>query len=627
MPTSSLPSKVRSFGVKSDDTNKKLNNLCSVQKILNLSSQGHLKQAFHHLNILTRKGIRLDSKTLASLIQQCANSKSYREGKWIHFHLKTTGWKHPTTFIANHLINMYGKCGDSIQARKVFDKMTTRNLYSWNNMLSGYAKSGMVKAAKRLFDKMPEKDVVSWNTMVIAYAQVGYFNEALKFYREFRRLGIGFNDYSFAGVVTACVKSRDFSLTGQVHSQVLVAGFLSNVVLSSSIVDAYAKCGKMSDARRLFDAMRVRDVLAWTTLVSGYSRCGDMVSARELFEAMPEKNPVSWTTLIAGYSHSGMSLQALELFAKMVKLQVQPDQFTFSSCLSACADIASLKHGKQVHAFLVNAGLRPNAIVMSSLIDMYSKCGNLEVAKRVFDTMGNKHDAVLWNTMLSALAQHGMGEEAIEVFFKMVKFGVKPNRITFVVLLNACSHSGLVQEGLSFFEMMTSNYNVPPDEEHYACIIDLLGRAGRFSEVLAQIKKMPCEPDGHIWNALLGVCRIHGNVELGRMAAELLIELDPQSPAAYLLLSSIYGALGMWVNVEKVRQLMNERHVRKEQAVSWLEIEQKLRPSFGCSQSNTLEKDTLAILQLLADKTEDDDLLHDSESFIHGGLDARGSNL
>ncbi|KAK4339588.1 hypothetical protein RND71_041050 [Anisodus tanguticus] len=418
----------------------------------------------------------------------------------------------------------------------------------------------MIKAAQRLFDKMPEKDV-SWNTMVIGHAQVGYFNEAIKLYREFRRLSIGFNEYSFAGVVTACAKSRDFCLTGQVHCQVFVVGFLANIVLCSSIVDAYAKCGKMSDARRLFDAMRVRDVLAWTTLVSGYSRCGDMVSARELFEAIPEKNPVSWTALVAGYSHSGMSIRALELFAKMMKLRVQPDQFTFSSCLSACAGIASLKHGKQIHAFLVNAGFRPNTIVLSSLIDMYSKCGSLEVARRVFAY--NEHDVVLWNTMLSALAQHGMGEEAIEMFFKMVKVGVKQNRITFVVLLNACSHSGPVQEGLSFFETMTSNYDVFPNQEHYACIIDLLGRAGRFSEVLAQIKKMPCEPDDHIWNALLGVCRIHGNVELGRMAAELLIELDPQSPVAYLLLSSIYGVLGMWENVEKVRQLMNERHVRK----------------------------------------------------------------
>ncbi|KAK6804895.1 hypothetical protein RDI58_002679 [Solanum bulbocastanum] len=609
MPTSYLPAKALTLR-----TNKKLNNSCLVQKILNLSSQGYLKQAFNYLNILTRKGVRLDSKTLASIIQQCANSRSREEGKWIHLHLKTIGWKHPTTFLANHLINMYGRCGDHMEARKVFDKMTTRNLYSWNNMLSGYTKLGLIKAAKRLFEQMPEKDVVSWNTMVIGHAQVGYFNEALKLYREFRRLSIGFNEYSFAGVITACVKSRDFSLTGQVHCQVFIAGFLSNIVLSSSIVDAYAKCGKMSDARRLFDAMRVRDVLAWTTLVSGYSKCGDMVSARELFEAMPEKNPVSWTALVAGYSNSGMSIQALELFAKMIKLQVQPDQFTFSSCLSACAGIASLQYGKQIHGFLVNAGFRPNTIVLSSLIDMYSKCGSLEVARRVFDSAYNKHDAVLWNTMLSALAQHGMGEEAIEMFFKMVKFGVKPNRITFVVLLNACSHSGLVQEGLSFFETMTSSYDVLPDQEHFACIIDLLGRAGHFSELLAQIKKMPCEPDDHIWNALLGVCRIHGNVELGRMAAELLIELDPQSPTAYLLLSSIYGVLGMWENVEKVRQLMNERHVRKEQAVSWLEIEHKMLPYFGCNKLNTLEKDGHTVLQLLADQTNADDLVHDSKS-------------
>ncbi|PQQ09057.1 pentatricopeptide repeat-containing protein [Prunus yedoensis var. nudiflora] len=189
--------------------------------------------------------------------------------------------------------------------------MSVRNLYSWNNMLSGYAKMRNLKEARSLFDKMPEKDVVSWNTMVIGYAQSGVCDEALRYYRELRRLSIGYNEFSFAGVLTVCVKLKELGLTRQVHGQVLFAGFLSNVVLSSSLVDAYTKCGEMGDARRLFDNMPVRDVLAWTTLVSGYAKWGDMESASELFSQMPEKNPVSWTALISGYARNGLGHEAL----------------------------------------------------------------------------------------------------------------------------------------------------------------------------------------------------------------------------------------------------------------------------------------------------------------------------
>ncbi|KAK9287415.1 hypothetical protein L1049_015836 [Liquidambar formosana] len=523
-------------------------------------------------------------------------------------------WSETTYYVCvEPFINMYLKCGKDVEARRVFDKMSVRNLYSWNNMLSGYAKHGMIKPARRLFDKMPEKDVVSWNTMVIGYAQSGGFDEALRFYRELRRSGIGYNDFSFAGILTVCVKLKEVELTRQVHCQVFVAGFLSNVVLSSSVVDAYAKCGEMGDARKLFDGMPARDVLAWTTLVSGYAKWGDMKSASEMFNEMPEKNPVSWTSLIAGYTRNGQGHMALELFTKMMGFRVRPDQFTFSSCLCACASIASLKHGKQIHACMIRTNFRPNTIVVSSLIDMYSKCGSLEVGWRVFNLMGNKQDIVLWNTMVSALGQHGCGEEAMRVFDDMVRSGLKPDRISLVVILNACSHSGLVQEGLRFFESMTCDHGIVPNQEHYACLIDLLGRAGWFNEVMNQLEKMPCKPDERVWNALLGVCRIHGNIELGRKAAEHLIELEPQSSAAYVLLSSIYAALGKWESVEKVRHLMYERDVKKERAISWVEIENKVHAFTVSERLHPLMEEVYAVLEQLAGQMEDDASLLNAE--------------
>ncbi|KAK6136600.1 hypothetical protein DH2020_029633 [Rehmannia glutinosa] len=575
---------------------------CVIQNFLNLTSRGQLREAVDTLPLLSRKGFYLSSKIVASLIQQCANAKSIKEGKWVHLHLKLTGSKHPSTFLSNHLINMYAKCGDHVKAREVFDKMTARNLYSWNNMLSGYANLGMVKAAKRLFDKMPERDFVSWNTMVMACVQSGWFDKALRFYIELRRLDIGYNEYSFAGVLTVCVKLRELRLAKQLHCQVLLVGFLSNMVLSSSIMDVYAKCGALRDARSLFDEMRMRDVLAWTTLVSGYAQGGDMKSAQEIFDAMPEKNSVSWTALIAGYAHDGMGRRSLNLFAQMIMLNVEPDQFTYSSCLFACASIISPHHGTQLHSHMITTGIRPNVVVLSSLIDMYSKCGSLEIAKRVFDTTGNKKQhVVLWNTMISALAHHGCGKQAIKIFADMVRLGVKPDGVTFLVLLNACSHSGLVQEGLCLFESMMPDYNIVPGQEHYACLIDLLGRSGCFDEVMNQLKKMPCNPDDRVWNALLGVCKIHGNVDLGRIVARHLVELEPQSPAAYLLLSAIYAALGRWESAQEVRQIMNARRVEKQQALSWLEIDRTLQLDDKHNKLHHPQKETTSILEVLSD--------------------------
>ncbi|KAL3529743.1 hypothetical protein ACH5RR_009065 [Cinchona calisaya] len=607
MPSFSAPTRILKSPFKPNNKNSFIkhpnSNPCIVQKFLDLCSRGHPKEAINCLDLLAQKGIRLDSKKLAFLLQKCAESRDLKLGRWANLHLKVTGLKHPNTFLANHLINLYSKCGDHIEARQVFDRMTARNLYSWNNMLSGYAKQLMVKPARRLFDKMPERDVVSWNTMVIAYAQSGICDEALRFYKELRRLGIGFNGYSFAGVVTVCVKLKELRLTKQVHCQVLVAGFSLNVVLSSSIVDAYAKCGELSDARKLFDQMGRRDVLAWTTLISGYAKWGAMESARELFDVMPERNPISWTAMISGYARNNRGHEALQLFTKMMMICVKPDQFTFSSCLCACASIASLKHGKQIHAHLIRVGFRPNSIVVSSLVDMYSKCGCLELAKHVFNVVGEKQDVILWNTLLSAFAQHGSGEKAINLFAEMVRVGVRPDRITFLILLSACSHSGLVQEGLSFFEWMNHDHKIVPDQEHYACLIDILGRAGRFQEVIDQLRKMPCKPDDRVWNALIGVCMIHGNVEMGRIAAKHLLQLDPQSPATYVLLSSIYAALGKWESVVKIRQLMDKRHVQKEQALSWLEIDQNFHQTSVADKLNSSIGEANPIVELLADQS------------------------
>ncbi|WJX51245.1 hypothetical protein P8452_37455 [Trifolium repens] len=442
---------------------------------------------------------------------------------------------------------------------------------------------GMMKQARSMFYQMPQKDYVSWNTMVVGYAHCGRFVEALRFYGQLRRLCIGYNEFTFASVLIVCVKLKEFELCRQIHGQVLVVGFLSNVVVSSSIVDAYAKCDRMEDARRLFDDMPGRDIPAWTTLVSGYALCGDMESAAELFSQMPKKNTYSWTSLIGGYARNGLGHKALGVFRNMIKHQVKPDEFTFSSCLFACATIASLKHGKQVHAFLLRNNIRPNPVVVSAIVDMYAKCGSMETAWRVFNFVRNMQDVVLWNTMISALAHYGHGKEAVMMLNDMLKSGVKPNRTTFVAILNACSQSGLVHEGLQFFNSMTAVHSIVPDLEHYASLIDLLAQAGCIDESMKV---------NHVWYSLPGVCRLNGSVGLEKEVTEFLIKWQPQSSAAYVLLSSTYAALVKWGLVDEVRHIMDERCVRKDQSISWIEIENEVH-SFTLSDGLHPMKETI----------------------------------
>lgn len=523
--------------------------------------------------------------------------------------MNLTGRKTPCTFLSNHLIHMYSECGYCDGARKVFDKMPVRNLYSWNSMISGYAKLRMMKPARTLFDQMQHKDVVSWNTMIIGYAHNHSFDEALKLYKELKLSKIGLNAFSFSGVLIVCVKTNDLQLTIQAHCQVFSIGFMSSLVLCSSIIDCYAKCGKMSDARKLFDEMPKPDVVAWTTLVAGYAKWGDMKSARKLFDDMPLKTPVSCNALISGYARNGFGVEALELLTNMMVRRVKPDQFTFSSALCACANIPSIKNGKQIHGFIIKTHFKPNTIVVSSLIDMYSKCGNLALGQLVFKLTGDKSNTILWNTMISALAQHGHGEQAINLFYDMVKSQVKLDRITFIVILNACSHSDLVKDGLHFFNRMMHEHNVVPDQEHYACLIDLLGRAGCFDEVVNQLRNMPLQPDVRVWKALLGICRIHGNLDLGIKAAEQLIELEPKSSVGYVLLSGIYAASGRWEFVSKVRKLMNDRGVTKERGVSWLENGNKLHSFTVSDESHVLKSEFESVLEMLATEMEDDQSL------------------
>ncbi|CAN1850438.1 Pentatricopeptide repeat-containing protein At3g24000, mitochondrial [Linum perenne] len=360
-----------------------------------------------------------------------------------------------------------------------------------------------------------------------------------------------------------------------VHTHLLNSHFSRDSVLLTTLINLYSKCGSLDDARQLFDEMPdKRDIVAWTALIAGFSQRDRPRDALVMFRRLVSRNDVSWNTLIAAHARKGEAEHAFHLFSNMLRQNVQPTQFTYSSILNACAVVGSLEQGKWVHAILIKSQAKLVGFVGNTLLDMYAKSGSLEEAKKVFDRL-LRRDVVSWNTLLKGYAQHGLGKAALRTFEKMLKIGIAPNDITFLCVLTACSHAGLVDEGFSIFSKM-KKYDIESDVSHYVTIVDLYGRAGQLEQAEKFIREMPIEPTAAVWGALLGACRMHKKTELGIYAAERIFELDPHDSGPHMLLYNIYASAGRWAEATKVRKIMKESGVKKEPACSWVEIENEV---------------------------------------------------
>ncbi|CAI0553410.1 unnamed protein product [Linum tenue] len=382
---------------------------------------------------------------------------------------------------------------------------------------------------------MPVKDELSWTTMITGYVKNDDLDEA----REL-----------FDGMAEKLVVAWNAMISGYVHS------------------------AKLDDARLVFNKMRVKDLVSWNAMLSSYVNSGRMNEAKEIFQEMPEKNLLTWAVMIAGLAQNGLGEESLKLF-NLMKLQgFQPCDYAFAGAITSCAALGSLKSGRQLHSQLIRLGFECSLSAGNALITMYGRCGVVGDARNLFLTMSFV-DSVSWNAMIAALGQHGHGVQAVELFEEMLKEGILPDRITFLTVLSACSHAGLVEEGHRYFDAMHDIYGITPGEDHYARMVDLLCRAGKFSDANDMIGKMPFQPGPQIWEAFLAGCRNHGNMELGIQAAERLFEMIPQNDGTYILLSNMYAAKGLWDNVSRVRKLMRDQGVKKEPACSWVEAENK----------------------------------------------------
>ena len=346
----------------------------------------------------------------------------------------------------------------------------------------------------------------------------------------------------------------------------------ADAVSWNAMIDGYFKCGDLESAERLFESMPCPNVGSWNAMITGYARCGRVEDSRRLFDEMPQRDEVSWSAMIDGYVQQDCFKEALMVFNEMQRRGIRVRKFVMSSVLAACANVGALDQGRWIHAYVERNSIQLDAILGTSLVDMYAKCGRLDLALELFDRIHSK-EVFTWNAIIGGLAMHGRADEALKLFSQMQMEKFKPDRITFVGVLNACAHAGLVEEGLQFFNSMEKVHGIRPVVEHYGCMVDLLGRAGLLDEALDIINTMPMKPNAAVWGALLGACRIHGNVELGERVGEILLELEPQNSGRYALLSNIYARAGRWDDVSRVRKLMKERGVRTTPGSSLIDLD------------------------------------------------------
>ncbi|XWS42101.1 hypothetical protein CRYUN_Cryun17cG0139900 [Craigia yunnanensis] len=427
--------------------------------------------------------------------------------------------------------------------------------------------------AKLVFNQVKYPNPFLWTALIRGYCLQGLVKEAVFLYNCMRKEGTSPVSFTFSALFKACSTVFDVNLSRQIHAQtILIGGFGSDLYVNNSLIEMYVKLGFLGCGRKVFDELPERDLISWTELIVAYAKIGDMESAGELFDQLPLRDMVAWTAMVTGYAQNAKPREALEFFERMQNEAVETDEVTLVGVISACAQLGAAKYANWVRGIAENLGFNPTRCVMvgSALIDMYSKCGSVEDAYKVFEAM-EERNVFSYSSMIAGFAMHGCAYAALELFHEMLKTGIKPNRVTFIGVLTACSHSGMVEQGRQIFASMEEEFGVSPGVDHYACMVDLLGRVGCLEEALNLAETMPAEPNGGVWGALLGACRTYVNPDIAQIAANHLFELEPNAIGNYILLSNIYASAGRWNDVLMVRKLMREKGLRKNPACSWLE--------------------------------------------------------
>lgn len=475
------------------------------------------------------------------------------------------------------------------------------DLHVSNSVMHFYVSFGLSKEIVKLFDEIPEPDVVSWNVVIDSIAQFGCLDEVLMGFNEMCWSGVEPNSVTLLALLSACSEEGDLHMIKLIHSHIFKNNLNVSENLQNGLLDVYAKFGDMDSAKKLFERMPIKTVFAWTSMIHGFVQkgeveaasllfhhmpekdttcwnvllnghvvAGDITSAKLIFKAIPEKDLVSWNSMIVGYTQNKEFVKCLKLFREMLISGVNPDRITLVSVFLVCGFSGALDCGEVTHSCMEKQGIKGEEVEVA-LLDMYSKCGASVKALKTFDGMVKK-SVLAWTTMIVGLAINGLVNDALELFYRMQNAGMRPNEITFIGVLCACSYGGLVEEGKLFFNAMRKVYGIVPRSEHYGCMVDILGRSGQLKEAEAFIQNLPVKADAGVWGALLGACKLHNEVQMGEKVAKILTDIDPHHSGRYVLLSNIYASENRWHDAENVRKKMKAFGVQKMPGFSLFEL-------------------------------------------------------
>ncbi|KAL3503036.1 hypothetical protein ACH5RR_037485 [Cinchona calisaya] len=537
---------------------------------------------------------------------------------------------------SNVLINGYLKMGRLDEATQIFDRMVEKDVVTWSSMVDGNCKNGRIGEARELFDVVKERNEVTWSAMINGYMKLGHFTDGFGLFSEMRREGaVGIEPTVVTTIFEACGRFDKYYEGCQVHGLVSHLGFEFDVFLGNSLITMYSRFGCTDAARTVFDMMIEKDIVSWNSLISGYIQDKNLGEAYGLFEKAPVKDVVSWTTMITGYSEKGLTEKCVELFKmmpekdaiawtalisgfvsngqyeeaicwfiQMLQNAVRPNPLTLSSVLSASAGLATLYQGTQIHAQVIKREMESDLSIQNTLVSFYSKCGSVDDAYWVFSSIKTPN-IVSFNSMISGFAQNGFGKEALKLFEESQDRGYEPTEITFIGVLSACTHVGLVEEGRNYFRLMRSLYKIEPEPDHYACMVDLLGRSGLLDDAVTVIDSMPFVPDSEVWGALLSASRTHFRIDLAKLAAENISKLEPNNSAPYVVLSDMYSFAGKKNDEERVRMAKKLQGIKKSPGCSWITVKNKVNTFLSGDQSHVSSEGIKSMLWLILDEMKE----------------------
>ncbi|KAK7378890.1 hypothetical protein VNO80_04339 [Phaseolus coccineus] len=435
--------------------------------------------------------------------------------------------------------------------------------------------TNLLHYALRVVSQIKNPNLFIYNALIRGYSTSQNPQNSFHYYIKALRFGVIPDNITHPFLVKACTHLESAPMGMQAHGQIIKHGFELDFFARNSLLHMYATVGDIKAARSIFQRIGRFDVVSWTSMIGGYHRCGDVESACQLFDRMPERNLVTWSTMISGFARNNCFDKAVEMFGALQAEGVVANETVMVGVISSCAHLGALAMGEKAHHYVMRNNLSLNLILGTAVVDMYARCGDLGKAVQVFERLPEK-DVLCWTALIAGLARHGYAEKVLWYFSEMLKTGVVPRDITFTAVLSACGHAGMVERGLEIFESMKEDHGVEPRLEHYGCMVDLLGRAGKLGEAEKFVLEMPVKPNAPIWRALLGACRIHKNVEVGERVGKILLEMEPEHSGHYVLLSNIYARANKWKDVTIMRQMMKEKGVRKSPGYSLIEVDGKI---------------------------------------------------